>query len=238
MLMNNECFRCFSRKRLYGCWFSLLFLSVLALSVQASSLHSVVGEMLDEADRDLAAGRLQSPPNKNAYDRYQAVLLLDKGNQRAALGIRNIAGRYMEKSRAYIQKWQWRSAKSMLTKAIAVNGRTAETTRLAADIDNARKVAKTQSRAVEPAAIDWDKTTFVLSRSGLKQRTRSMVNQLAALGQRVEETREYVLIYARNDSEGRWIYRQMNKASPSYRLRGNIKRHKKPRIVLESPLDE
>ncbi len=62
-------------------------------------------------------------------------------------------------------------------------------------------------------------------------------NQLAALASRVQESKEYVLIYARNDAEGRWVYQQMREASEDYRLRGNIKRHKKPRIVLDAPLE-
>jgi hypothetical protein len=71
----------------------------------------------------------------------------------------------------------------------------------------------------------------------LSARNENIKNQLKALANRVQESKEFVLIYARNDAEGRWIYQQMRKASEDYRLRGNIKRHKKPRLVLAAPLD-
>jgi hypothetical protein len=209
--------------------------------ISEASLELAIEELLNKADQDVAADRLMTPVGNNALDRYRAVLLLDKSNQRAALGLRAIADRYMEMSRLNIKRGQFSRARSMLSKAISVNGRTPATQKLSQDIRKAeqRRVVKRVTPKPSPVVPkpDAKQTIFALNTADLSQRNQAMVDQLWSLGQRVQDTREYVLIYARNDSEGRWIYQQMRKASTGYRLRGNIKRNKKPRVILEAPLD-
>ncbi len=65
----------------------LLLLMVLPLHANAS-IQLAIDELLAKADLDVAANRLIKPISSNALDRYRAVLLLDKANQRAALGLR------------------------------------------------------------------------------------------------------------------------------------------------------
>ena len=105
---------------------SVLF-TVLCPLMAAASLDGVINELLNKADQDLAADRLTTPVHNNAYDRYRAVLLLDQGNQRASLGIRAIAERYVAISRIHLKRGQFSQARRRLQQAIDVNGKNAQT---------------------------------------------------------------------------------------------------------------
>ena len=220
----------------------LLVVTLLILPMAAqASLQNIIEEMLNKADADFAEDHLTTPVNHNAYDRYQAVLLLDKSNQRAALGVRAIADRYLVLSRAQLAKGRFYQARKLLKQSIQVMGKTKATAQLGVDIYRAEQRARAASQQALLAKPlpknDAQQTIFELNPGYLSQKNQAVLNELSALGQRVQNTREYVLIYARNDAEGRWIYQQMRKASVGYRLRGNILRHSKPRVVLEEPLD-
>jgi hypothetical protein len=208
-----------------------------------ASLSLAIEELLAKADQDLAANRLLTPVGSNAVDRYRAVLLLDKANQRAALGLRDVASRYLQLSQTYTKRKEFGKARKMVKNAIAVNGKTVATNNMSQAIRREEQKARVvvQQQKIKPSNVaankELEQVTFVLDANDLKARNQAMVDQLSSLGKRVQNTKEYVSIYARNDDEGRWIYKQMRQASIGYRLRGNIKRHKTPRIVLEEPLD-
>ncbi|MEM7467695.1 MAG: serine/threonine-protein kinase, partial [Pseudomonadota bacterium] len=63
---------------------------------QQQSKAASISELLTAADKDLAAVRLASPRNRNAYDRYKKVLELDPDNEQAKAGIRAVADKYAE----------------------------------------------------------------------------------------------------------------------------------------------
>ncbi len=241
MLTNVICLQFSFLQLLMRRQFWLFCLLIMPLMSEAS-LQVAINELLEKAEQDVLADRLTTPVSNNAYDRYKAVLLLDQGNQRAALGLRSIAARYMDMARFSVKKRRFAKARNQLSQAVYVNGRTPQTQRLTQDIRKAEKQARlARVEASGPAPVikkvDAEQKTFSLNPADLSQRNQSVKSHLASLGQRVQDTKEYVLIYARNDSEGRWIYQQMRKASTGYRLRGDIKRHKKPRVVLQEPLD-
>lgn len=223
--------------------FISLFLLAIVPIIAQSSLQASIDELLAEAEQALAKDRLTSPIDDNAFDRYQAVLLLDKGNERAAMGIRNIVERYMAMSQSKLKRGDFNAARKLLVIVVKINGENAMTRQQTEAIQSAElkwrqsllALSKNDKKPVAP--IPRDQTIFHLDPRSLSKRSRFIIDQLFALGLRVQETREYVLIYARNDAEGRWIYQQMRKASNGYRMRGNIKRHKKPRVVLEPPLE-
>ena len=222
----------------------LATIMLMSLSFMAhASLEAAIEDLLNRADADVKANRLMTPTNNNAYDRYQAVLLLDKGNQRASEGIRAIAERYRILARAKLSQKNFSGARVLLKKAVTVDGQTAVNTRLAKVIRQSENdyqralLAAQQVQPTEAPESDLAQRVFKLNPNDLSQRNSQMVAELKSLGQRVQGTKEYVMIYARNDAEGRWIYQQMRKASNGYRLRGNIKHHRKPRVVLEKPLD-
>ena len=223
------------------CRYLICLVALLCMSVSLLAwAGGLVEQLLDEADQNLAADRLMTPINNNAFDRYQAVLLLDKGNQRAMLGIRAVAKRYLILARSGAERRSFSKARKLLARAIAVNGRTPATDKVTQYIEHLEKLAlasKPAGTGTLVDVVDPRQTVFMLNPSDLRQRDLKMAEQLWSLGRRVQASEEYVLIYARTDSEGRWIYQQMRKGSLGYRLRGNIKRHHKPKVVLQPPLN-
>lgn len=222
----------------------VVFCVLMSLSAFASaSLQTAIDDLLDKAGRDLKADRLMRPVNKNAVDRYRAVLLLDAGNQRAALGLRQVVKRYLVLAQSQSEKGAYVRARSFVASAERVNGRSAQITAVRARINKAERDSRLVKPIVSPkvppvAKVNPIQTVFNLNPADLSARNSAMVSELSTLARRVRLSREYVLIYARNDAEGRWIYQQMRKASPNYRLRGDIKRSKTPRVILDKPLDE
>jgi len=55
-----------------------------------------VAQLLDQAQQQLVAVQLTTPPGDNALDSYQEVLSLDANNQQAKAGLREIANRYTQ----------------------------------------------------------------------------------------------------------------------------------------------
>lgn len=220
-----------------GC---LLLLVTLPLHTNAS-IALAIDELLAMADLDVAANRLTKPINSNAIDRYRAVLLLDKTNQRAALGLRKIGERYLTLAESQKAKGEYKKALNFVTSAESVNGKSVKLTAMKNSIrkaQRANRLVRNAPKTVPGAKIaNPQRTVFNLNPADLSARNTNIKGQLAALAKRVQESKEYVLIYARNDEEGRWVYQQMRKSSVNYRLRGNIKRNAKPRVVLDAPLD-
>lgn len=218
------------------------FLVFMALPLFANaSIQIAIDQLLAKADLDLVADRLMQPISNNAIDRYRAVLLLDKANLRAALGLRKIVERYLVLAESQKTKGEYNKARSFVASGESVNGKTVKLTAMKNSINKAQRANRlvvNRSESVPVAKkISPQQTVFNLNPADLSARNTNIRSQLVALAKRVQESKEYVLIYARNDAEGRWVYQQMRKASANYRLRGNIKRNTKPRVVLDAPLD-
>jgi hypothetical protein len=217
----------------------LVFMSLPLIA--NASLQIAIDDILAKADADLYADRLMKPEDSNAVDRYRAVLLLDKTNQRAALGLQQVVERYIVLARAFEVRGDYNMALNFVASAETINGKTASLTEMKKSIDAGKRANRL---VINTPKIDFVTTSlsplqkvFPLNPADLSARNKNITNQLAALAGRVQESKEYVLIYARNDAEGRWVYQQMRKASVNYRLRGNIKQHQNPRVVLDAPLD-
>ncbi|MFT6790866.1 MAG: hypothetical protein ACJA04_000065 [Cellvibrionaceae bacterium] len=219
---------------------ALIILLFVTLAVQATEQQTprqnLIDDLLAQADYDLAYDRLTTPIERNAYDRYRAVLLLDKSNRRAVLGVRAIADRYLTMADEQKNRGNFTRARYFLGRATKISGPRAEITELRNLIAAAETVARQARLNKPPSPPTRAETVFTLNPLNLQVKSPNIVSTLEALGQRVQRTREYILIYARNDAEGRWIYQQIRKASRAYRPRANIKRHTKPRVVLQDPL--
>lgn len=221
--------------------FSLLMLCVSVASHAQTPLELMVDEMLLKADGYLADDQLSTPENANALDYYRAVLILEKDNARAKAGLEAIARRYLEMATSSARAGSFVRAKAHVENAITVTGETQQTQQLLEAIRQAQLVAR-RARPVKPVPIIAepdvsDNAQFELDKTLLTNRDQAMVVQLQSLGLRVLESREYVLIHARSDAEGRWIYQQMRNASKGYRLRGDIRRSQTPKVILQEPLD-
>jgi serine/threonine protein kinase len=80
-----------------------------------------IERLLREATADLAADRLTTPSDQNAFSRYRAVLTLDPANEAALTGLHDILTRYLVLAKAAANENNFDLAKSYLNKAGAVS---------------------------------------------------------------------------------------------------------------------
>ena len=222
------------------CMICLSVLAILPFYAHAT-IELAIETLLVKADLDLAEDRLTQPTSSNAVDRYRAVLLLDKANQHAALGLRNSATRYLELAMSQSLRGAYDKAFNLVAAAESISGQSVKSTAMKQSIKAAQQANRQMHNRSKVTHLvkktNSLQTVFTLNPEDLSARNENIKSQLATLASRVKESKEYVLIYARNDAEGRWVYQQMRRTTEGYRLRGNIKRHKKPQIVLDSPAD-
>lgn len=199
--------------------------------------NSAVNRLLEDAHQALRADQLMTPVNDNAYDRYQAVMQLSPNNKEAAKGLGQIAARYLELA------WSARSdankSRMFLGRADTLSkylpGYAQKRQRLIARLDSFRSPV-TPVKAQQKAVLDWEIEEWPLNGRLLGQKSVEVKDQLLAAGRRIKAQKESVLIYVRNDSEGRWVYGQLKAAAQGYRVRGDIRIAKTPRLVFEAPL--
>lgn len=204
------------------------------------SMAKVVNSILEQADQLLLKNQLTTPANRNALDRYQAALLLDPNNPRAVEGIERVGQRYVWLANNATNRGDYDKSRAFLKKAEAVIGKSTLIDRGYAAIERAKSKPPKPVRVVKKSNVSEPEPLqrkFILDGAGLKNKNADVAALLEMLGQRIQSSHEYALIYARNDAEGRWIYKQMRNATGDYRLRGDIRRSKTPRVILEPPLD-
>lgn len=199
------------------------------LPSRAERQAALIENWLDEADRALSQDRLLTPANNNAHDRYRAVLLLDPGNTRASSGLQAIVLRYLELARLAAGRGALSEAEAFLERAAFVD----EDNPLVAEF--AQTIVAERERQRTAAALEREGRRYQLNTQQLSARSEELVDELHELAREVRESEEFVLITARTDAEGRWIYQQMREAVPDYRLRGDIHLGSPPRIELEDP---
>jgi hypothetical protein len=172
--------------------------------------------LLAAADSALSVNRLLNPINDNAYDRYKAVLLMDPQNEKAKLGLQTISLRYVDLARSAAVSGNLNEAQTMIRYARGIDNN--------AVVQDAETTLKKQVASIPPArpfkAGDGE---IVLDPQLLKSKSPQISSQLAALAHQVKQADEFVLIIARSDDEGRWIYQQLRNAVPGYLVRGDIK---------------
>lgn len=164
--------------------------------------------------------RLMSPANDNAYDRFIEVLQLDPGNEVAMQGIRDIVQRYIELADADTALGKFSEAASLLDRAASLDPERAE---LAG--------ARARLEAAQRNKID----TYALDPEGLRSQSLEMMTRLGEIAQQIMRNEATFLINARNDEEGRWIYKIMRESVGGYRLRGNIDISGTPNILVTVP---
>lgn len=174
-----------------------------------------IESLLGLAAQALAKDRLMRPKEDNAYDWYRQVLAIDALNTEAHWGMHRITRRYFE-----------------LAEAAFATGRPARAERM---LRGALQVAATPAQVKVIRAKYRDQLrnkTFTLSPQGLRRHSDKTRLHLAKIARRARDARSRLLIVARNDAEGRWIYQQMRAAVSGFRLRGNIELGKLPHVVL------
>ncbi len=189
-----------------------------------------IANLLALAERALQADRLASPAHDNAADRYRAVLKLDPQNPQARTGLQLVVMRYVDLARQALAKSRAEQADYFLARARGVGGVAADNSLLAELQNNIADARASQARSADHSRFDLD-------RQQLSAKTSELVALLTEIAERVRDTDEALLIVARTDSEGRWLYQQMRRAVPGYRLRGDIQIGKVPHILLQAPIE-
>ena len=178
-----------------------------------------VQRLLTEAEEAFSDGRLTTPVDDNAWYRYLRVLVLDPDNQSAREGISDIVEKYLAWAIQDIEAGYLRKARNYLTKVRAID----DTHPNIAAVENRLSQRESSSQQV-----------IKLSRFGLDNHTKSLANELIRLGTQIQIQNARVVIVARNDAEGRWIYQQLNKAENGPRIRAQIQLDTIPSLKILS----
>lgn len=200
---------------------------------------SIVDSLLRQAGSALRQSRLTSPEYDNAYDRFQSVLMLDPDNSQARSGLQSILITYAQLVRDDIRATRLSSARKRLklmndyypknALIIDLNARlrSAETEYWAHRVkqDNSAPVRKEEKNYRE----------YSISAKELKNKSADLIDQLSGVAQELVRTDESILIYARSDADGRWVYKQLKKSAGDYRIRGDI-RIGKPMLRILPPI--
>ena len=189
-----------------------------------------IAALLSEADYALSRNKLLNPINDNAHDRYRSVLLMEPENERAKLGLQTIALRYVELARTSAVRGNVSEAQAMI--------------KLARSIDNnpvVQDAAETMRRQVAsmPAPKPYQASAGekLLDGKQLQAKDPQLVSQLVGIAQQAKATDKFVLIIAKSDAEGRWIYQQLRSAVPGYLVRGDIKIGQPTRVKLVDSIE-
>jgi hypothetical protein len=199
-----------------------------------SPRQRTVETLLAEAEFALQQGRLTLPLHDNAYDRFQAVQLLDPQNSAAGTGLQAIL-------LVYLDRVQQAMAANRLQAAAVELRQAQQYFPASAQLDALVQELRKRGRDLEPvvaAPADSGDDRVLLPPQPLSSRTEEVKNLLIQLAQRVRESDEAVIIHARSDAEGRWIYKTMRESVGEYRIRGDIRIVRQPAIVFQAPIRE
>ncbi len=183
----------------------------------STRLESEVQVLLREAQIAFLDHRLTTPVDNNAWYRYLRVLTLDPGNQRAVQGISDLVEKYLEWALEDLDTGNIRKARNNIARARAIDDThpnlPAVERRLAEKLGNSEELVKLQVSELD-------------SRSPLLER------RLVELGGHIQMHNAMVVIVARSDEEGRWIYQQLNRADPENRIRAQIRIESQPYLRI------
>lgn len=195
----------------------------------------MIQRLLAQGDAAFKRGRYTLPEGDNALDRYRAVLMLDPENPDARAGLDSVLLAYIDHVRSVLSAGYLGNAKQLLQRAGDVFIDTPVLQDLREDIEREEARRNAQEDALADTEIPPGEKTL-LPKAELEQRSDDIVITLTALAQRVRESNESVMIMARSDREGRWIYKVMQDAAKDYRIRGDIRVSRIPAVVLMAPL--
>jgi hypothetical protein len=177
-------------------------------------------QLLQRAEAQIAANLLTSPPGDNALETLAQALALEPtqpDTQRAVFrGRERIAESYLALAEKALQRRERVQAERLLERAAEVDPAHLG---LPAMRERLRLAQRERVRSVPLAGQD------------LAARSEPLRQVLVGLGREAKAGRGFVLIRARSDAEGRWIYDQLNRA-PGGRLRAEIRRAGSPGLEI------
>lgn len=201
-------------------------------------LPSVAKRLLREANEKFDRGELITPSDDNAYIRYHAVLKFMPSNREAQAGLDAILVNEHSKIQALLERSRLRAAKKQIQRLRTFFPETELIHSLEKDfklVQRAMAQTREQAESVSNRVVSMQDEEFervALEINLLSRRDQSIVDTLQSVAQRLENSNEFLLIYARNDAEGRWIYKQMRDAVTGYRIRGDIRISATPHLKI------
>lgn len=219
--------------------------SPLPAKPRPPTVEQQVSLMLRQAERAMYGDRLMFPEDDNAYDRYQAVLKLQPGNTQAISGLQQILVRYVQMGREALRHSRLPNAQIYARRARLIDADNPLLLEFEQQLTEAQRlspVAPAKQSAGRPVATklgtpeSGPESQYELNLSDLNQRGDAIRSVLKEIAERVKNSDEVLLIVARNDAEGRWLYKEMKKAAEGYRIRGDIKVGTPPRIIVYPPI--
>ncbi len=196
------------------------------------SKGDLVATLLAQGQRALSLDRLTMPENDNAFDRFSAVLLMAPEHEQARAGLDAIFFAYADRLREAIAIGKLKRAQrelDLLRRYFPEHPRLAD---LAATLTDAYTKAE-QRRSVPSEPLEEGVEVVDLDESAVTQKAESVVLQLQSLATRVQAEDFKILIFARSDAEGRWIYKVMKDYLGDYRIRGDIRLSKRTAVQLK-----
>ncbi|SDK49818.1 hypothetical protein SAMN05216212_2475 [Microbulbifer yueqingensis] len=178
---------------------------------------------LARADAAQRQGFLTQPAGASAYDYYLRVRQLDPDNRRAASGIQTIVIEFVERARDALRRRSFGEVTTYLRRADEL----APDNPLVAEVRAQLARERRQASAGLPEG-----ETIALSPAALSAKSPELVSQLQELARRIRSENQRIIIVARQDAEGRWIYQQLREAVPGYRVRGDIRLGGAPQVIL------
>jgi hypothetical protein len=198
--------------------------------VELTPQQKIINSLLSEADYCLSQNKLLNPIADNAHDRYRSVLLMDPENERAKLGLQTISLRFVDLARTAAKRGNVSEAQTMIKYARGTDNN--------AVVQDAAETLRKQLGSM-PAAKPYapGEGEVILDAKLLQAKDSQITTQLVGVAQKAKQTDEFVLIIARTDAEGRYIYQLLRNAVPGYLVRGDIKIGSPARVKLVKSLD-
>jgi hypothetical protein len=203
--------------------------------------------LLERADLAIKNKRLAEPRGDNAAEYYRRVLKLHPGYQEATQGLDKIVTRYLQASDVAMRQGQDATALRYLALARQADPGSARVERSAAGLQSQRMQSQRQKpervtsqdvkvEPVKPENITTEilpQTRYVrLDVQQLKAKSPGLVVALGALADHIQRENARVTIEAPTDSQGRWIYQQLNNRHEEYRVRANFRLEAQPGVRL------
>lgn len=180
-----------------------------------------IQRLLAEASTAMAEDRLTTPSEDCAYYRYVRVLKLDPENGDARIGLSDIVERYLNWALMEARSRRFGRAYGYLASARSVDETHPNIAAVARQIDELQQAHSTR---------------YKLSREGLAARSAEVAERLREIGAEIARSNASVVITARSDPDGRWIYQQLNAATGT-RVRAQMQIGTPPSVELLAPAD-
>jgi len=172
--------------------------------------------LLAQAKTAFSNDRLMRPKEDNAYRWYSQMLKIDENNLEAHNGMHTITARYFELAEHAYDAGRYNRAMLMLDRAAKVSA-------------NPQRIDELRVRYRPPVSA---KNEFRLPVGHLNARNEELLHYLDQLTTQLVEAQSRLLIIARSDAEGRWIYQRMRSYAGGHRLRGDIKIGSIPAVIM------